>query len=60
MENKTRVEEYCKRFKYDHTTKWYMHKPESVVENETHKIICDFEIQTDRLISGQKTKPSDY
>ena len=27
-----------------------MHKPESIQENETHKILWDFEIQTDDLI----------
>ena len=39
--------ELCKRLKSDHTTKSYMHKPESVLENETHKIPLDFEIQID-------------
>ncbi len=28
-----------------------MHKPESVLDNETHKILWDSEIQTDHLIS---------
>ena len=27
----------ARKIKFDHTTKWYMHKPESVLENETHK-----------------------
>ena len=31
--------------------KWYMHNPESMIENETHKILWDFEIQMDHLIS---------
>ena len=31
-------------------TKWYVHKPESVIENELHKILWDFEIQTHHLI----------
>ena len=31
--------------------KWYMHNPESVLENETHKFLWDFDIQTDHLIS---------
>ena len=43
--------ELCKKFKYDHTNKWYMHNPESVLKNETHKLLWDFEIQTDHLIS---------
>ena len=42
--------ELCKKLKFDHTTKWYMHKPESVQVNETHKICWNFEIQTDHLI----------
>ena len=27
----------CKKLKFEHTNKWYMQKPESVLENETHK-----------------------
>ena len=42
--------ELCKWLKFDNTTKWYMHKLNFVQENETHKILCDFEIQTDHLI----------
>ena len=37
----------CKRLKFDHTNKWYIHKPEPVQENETPKIFWDFEIQTE-------------
>ena len=36
--------ELCKRLEFDPPTKWYMHKPESVQENETHRILQDFEI----------------
>ena len=43
--------ELCKKFKFDRTNKLYMHKSEFVLENETHKILLDFEIQTDHLIS---------
>ena len=32
-----------------------MHNPESVLENETHKLLWDFEIQTDHLISARRT-----
>ena len=36
-----------------------MHKPESALENETHKILWDFEIQTDHLINPcKRTRPS--
>ena len=31
--------ELCKRLKFDRNTKWYVHKQESVQENETHKIL---------------------
>ena len=27
-----------------------MYKPEFILENETHKVLLDFEIQTDHLI----------
>ena len=33
--------ELRKKFTFDHTNKWYMHNPESVLENETHKILWD-------------------
>ena len=35
----------------DFMNKWYMHNPESVLEYETHKLLWDFEIQMDYLIS---------
>ena len=31
-----------------------MHKPEFVLENETHKILWNFEIQTDHLIFARQ------
>ena len=46
--------EFCKKFKFDHTNKWYMHNPESVLENEMHKLFWDLEIQTDHLISARR------
>ena len=39
-----------KKFKFGHTNKWYMYNPESVLENETHKLLWYFEIETDHLI----------
>ena len=30
--------------------KWYMHNPESVLENVSHKILWDFEIQTSPIL----------
>ena len=29
----------CKKLKFDHTNKWYTHKPEFVLENEIRKIL---------------------
>ena len=43
-----------KKSKFDHTNKWYMQNPESVLENETYKLLWDFEIQTDPLISARR------
>ena len=34
--------------------KWYLHNPESVQENETQKLLWDFEIQTNHLISARQ------
>ena len=54
--------ELCKKLKFDHTIKWYMHKSKSVQENEKHNIPWDFEIQTDTNWSpnlGQKTRFGD-
>ena len=44
----------CKKMKFDRTNKWSMHNPESVLKNETYKLLCDFEIQTDHLISARQ------
>ena len=46
--------ELCKTFKFDHTNKWYMHNPASVLENDTHKLLWDFDIQADHLISARR------
>ena len=31
--------EMCKKFKFDHTNKWYMQNPEAVLENDTKKLL---------------------
>ena len=46
--------EIYKKFKFDHTNKWYMHNPVPVLENDTHKLSWDFDIQTDHLISARR------
>ena len=51
--------ELCKKFKFDHTNKWYINKPESVLENETHKLFWDFEIKNGSPNPGQTNRPRD-
>ncbi len=46
--------ELCKKFKFDHTNKWYMHNPATVLENDTHKFLWDFDIHTDHFISARR------
>ena len=46
--------EMCKKFKTDHANKWYMHNPEPDQENNTQKLLWDFDIQTDHLISARR------
>ena len=46
--------EMCKKFKFDHANKWYMHNPAPVLENDTHKLLWDLDIQTDLLISTKR------
>ena len=46
--------ETCKKFKFDNSNKWCMHNPAPVLENATHKLIRDFNIQTDHLISARR------
>ena len=41
--------EMCKKFKFDHAN------PAPVLENDMHKLLWDFDIQTDHLISAQGT-----
>ena len=45
--------EMCRKFNFDHINKWYMHNPAPVLENNTHKLLCDFNIQTDHLIPAR-------
>ena len=46
--------EMCKKFKSDPAKKWYMHNPAPVLENGTHKLLMDLDIQTDNLISARR------
>ena len=40
----------CRKFQFNHTNKWYMHNSAPVQENDSHKLLWDFNIQTDYLI----------
>ena len=46
--------EMCKKFKFDHSNKWYMHNPAPVLENDTHKLLWDFNIQMDHQIPPRR------
>ena len=45
--------EMCKKFKFDHTNKWYIHSPAPVLENDTHKLLWNFDMHMDHLISAK-------
>ena len=46
--------EMCKKFKFDHTNKWYMKNPAPVLEYDTHELLWDFNIQTNHLIPARR------
>ena len=46
--------EMCKKCRFDHPNNWYMQNPAPVLENDTHKLLLDFDIQTDHLISARR------
>ena len=46
--------EMCKKFKFYHSNKWYLHNPASFLKDDTHKLLWDFDIQTDHLISARR------
>ena len=47
--------EMCRKFKFDHANKWYMHNPAPVQENDRHKLPWDFNIQMDQLIPARRS-----
>ena len=47
--------ELCKKLTFNHTKKWYKRDLEPVLVNETHKLLWDFKIQTDNLISARRS-----
>ena len=46
--------EMCRKFQFDHTNKWYMYNLAPVLENDSHKLLWDFSIQTDQLIPARR------
>ena len=46
--------ETCRNFQFDHTNKWYMHNPAPVLENDSHKLLWEFNIQTDHQIPARR------
>ena len=40
--------------KFHHINQCYMHKPESVLENEMQKILWDFKMQTDHPVQARR------
>ena len=50
-------QEMCKEFQFDHTNKWYMHNPAPVQENDTQKLLLDFNIQTNHVIPARRLDP---
>ena len=46
--------EMSKEFKFNHSNKWCMHNPAAVLKNNTHKLLWDFDMQTDHLISARR------
>ena len=46
--------EMCRKFQFDHTNKWYMYNPAPVLENYSHELLWDFNIQTDHLIPARR------
>ena len=46
--------ELGKKITFDHSNKWYVHNPTYILENDTLKLFCDFNIQTEHLISVRR------
>ena len=44
----------CKKLKFEYTNKWYLHNPAPVLENDAYKLLWDFGIHTDHLISTRR------
>ena len=47
--------EMCNKFKFDHTNKWYMYNLQ-LSKKMAHKLLWDFDIQKDHLISAHNNQ----
>ena len=45
----------CKRHEIEHQEKWYDHIPDSVVENDSVKLLWDIHIQCDNVIEARRS-----
>ena len=50
--------EICKKFKFDHTNKWYMHNPAPVLKNNTYKLLWNYGHTHRSPNLGQMTRPN--
>ena len=46
--------EMCRKLKFEHIDKCYVHKLASDLENDNHKLLWDFNIQKHHLISAKR------
>ena len=44
----------CEKWGFNKAEKWYIHKPEKVLESETCKILWNFPIQTDKTLEHNR------
>ena len=44
----------ARKYNFEAGDMWYEHEPESVLENEDHKILWDFSIQIDHVIEARR------
>ena len=44
----------CAKWGFNKAEKWYIHKPEKVLESENCKILWDFPIQTDKTLEHNR------
>ena len=43
----------CKKFRFDHPNKFYIHNLAAVQENDTHKLLCDFDVDGSSIFDRQ-------